>query len=35
MKVIVGSVVTALGIVWFGRKHTRFSERLYLSIVRS
>ena len=33
MKVIVGSVITSLAIVWFGRKQTHFSERLYLSIV--
>ena len=33
MKTIVGAVVTAVGVVWFGRKQTLFTERLYLSLV--
>jgi len=30
---IAGAIATAAGVVWFGRKQTRFTERLYLSIV--
>ncbi len=33
LKVVVAAVVTAWGIVWFGRSQRLLSERLYLSIV--
>lgn len=33
IKSAVGAVATAIGLVWFGRKQTLLSERLYLSVV--
>ena len=33
MQTVIGAIATAAGVVWFGRKQTLFTERLYLSLV--